>query len=36
MKAKNLRYLLVFLFTISIFHLTGAECDEDDNPVAAG
>ncbi len=33
MKAKNLRYLLVFLFTISIFHLTGAECDEDNNTV---
>jgi hypothetical protein len=34
MKLFKLKYLFVFLFTVSVFHLTGAECDEDDNPVA--
>ncbi len=33
MKIFRLKYLFVFLFTISVFHLTGAECDEDNNTV---
>lgn len=32
MKKNHFKYLLVLLLTLSVFHLTGAECDEDDTP----
>jgi hypothetical protein len=35
MKNSRLKYLFVFLFTISVFHLTGAECDEDESPTGS-
>jgi hypothetical protein len=35
MKLFKLKYLFVFLFTISVFHLTGAECDEDESPTGS-
>lgn len=35
MKHYRLKYLFIFLFSISLFHLTGASCDEDDNPTGS-